>query len=217
MKILPSLLAAPSLELHRSIEAMLTLGLTHFHIDMMDYQFTPNFGLSLDLCRAILQTFPEASLDVHLMTNPTQPALVDALLEMGITDITVHLNTLSQDQIKTLSKTPSIRLRVALSHHDQLDQVMQQEKFTLLKPKRLLILAVTPGFCGQKMQPTALALTQKANQLGFDTMLDGGVNLDSCHDVKVSQPNSVVVGGGLFNQPHDKQTALISQLMGPQD
>lgn len=217
MKVLPSLLAAPSLELHRSIEAMLTLGLTHFHIDMMDYQFTPNFGLTPDLCRAILQTFPEASLDVHLMTNPTQPALIDTLLEMDVTDITVHLNTLGQGHIKTLLKTPSIRLRVALNHHDQLDHLIQQESFILLQPKRLLILAVTPGFCGQKMQPSALALTQKANQLGFDTMLDGGVNLDTCHDVKVSQPNSVVVGGGLFNQPHDKQTALINQLMDPQD
>lgn len=212
MKILPSLLAAPSLKLHENIEEMISLGLTHFHIDMMDFQFTHNFGLSTDLCQAILKSFPQVSLDVHLMTNPTQIELIDQLVDMGVRDITLHLETLSEQLIQKLTRSPYINVRIAIQHQDNLDYIIKQPSFLKLATKRLLILAVTPGFCGQKMQPHALSLTQQAKELGFDVMLDGGVNLESCAMVKKAAPHSVVIGGGLFNQAKTQQQLLINQL-----
>lgn len=196
---------------------MLALNLLELHIDMMDYHFTPNFGLSIDVCQSILQHFPETRLDVHLMTSPTRPELISDLADMGVTDITVHLNTLSQALIQQLKAHHSINLRIAISHDDSLDKLISHPDFLTLNPSRLLVLAVTPGFCGQAMQPAALSIAKQAIALGFDTMVDGGVNLSTSQDIRKLQPQSVVVGGGLFNQPLDKQKMLISQLTDPQD
>lgn len=177
MIVMPSLLAAPPLTLKESIAELIEEGFHIFHVDMMDYHFTNNFGLTPQICEDILKTFPEVTLDVHLMTNPTPPGLIARLQDMGISDISVHPNTMAN----------SNNLRTALSPEEPLTQ-----------DKKLLLLAVSPGFSNQTLQTHVLEKAIQAKALGANIILDGGINLSTLDAVLNTQPDAIVIGSGLF-------------------
>lgn len=206
MLILPSLLASNPLKLHQDIENLLQLGINHFHIDMMDYHFTPNFGLSVACCSAILSTFPEVTLDVHLMMNPTPIAVIKDLLAIGVNEISIHKNTVSQKDWNELTTFNELKLRLALLPSEALQGSV---------PERILLLAVSPGFSGQEMQPEVLEKSYQATLMGSDVMFDGGVNLNTADKVLKSRPSSIVIGSGLIGQPAEQQKKLMNLLMDP--
>lgn len=208
MIILPSLLAAPQLQLHKAIEEMMDLGLNHFHIDMMDYHFTHNFGLTPSICKAIIQSFPNATLDVHLMTNPTPLQLIDQLLDLEIYNISLHPHTLSEHDLSSVKNNKAIKLRMAMLPHQDISEFIEYPS--------ILALAVNPGFSHQKMHANVLHNVNIATSNNIDVMLDGGVNLESAQHVKKAKPSSVVVGGGLFGKSRNEQKQLIHQLTGLQ-
>lgn len=188
MIISPSLLAAPSLTLYQSIEKMLSLGFTQFHIDIMDHHFTKSLGLSPKHCEDILRYFPEVTLDVHLMMDPTPIELIEHLQSLNITDISIHPKTFSH---------PHTKLRAALCPNETI----------LPKNKQLLFLTVTPGFSFQTMQNEVLTRASIAKQKGHNITIDGGVNIDNIEQVIAIQPDNIVIGGGLFGQ-NSKQLIL---------
>ena len=208
MNILPSLLAAPQLHLLNAVEEMLELDLRTFHIDMMDYHFTHNFGLTPKICQAILDTFPEANLDIHLMTQPTRIELIDQLISMGVYDITIHPHTLSKTDLDYVKHISNINLRIALLPSQNID-------LTHCEYNNILVLAVNPGFSYQTLQPEALQNVYRARENGLNVMLDGGVNASTIDLVKQAQPDSVVVGGGLFGVDKAQRQSLINQLKDP--
>ena len=188
MNIMPSLLAAPSLNLYHEIESLIQEGFLTLHIDMMDYHYTNNFGLSPQICQDILKTFPKVTLDVHLMTNPTPLDLISRLQDMGITDISVHPNTLSM---------PS-HLRAAL-------RIEEAHNFSSYQ--KLLFLCVNPGFANQPMDTSVLEHAKVAKQKGHNITLDGGINLKTLDQVLAINPDNIVIGGGLFGK--DREALLV--------
>lgn len=195
MIIMPSLLAAPSLQLYQSIEDLLQEGFRTFHIDMMDYHYTHNFGLTPKICEDILKAFPKVSLDVHLMTNPTPPELIQRLQDIGIQDIAVHPGT--------LPNIPS-NLRIALS---------PEEATTPIDHKDLLFLLVSPGFSHQAMNPEILTYAKKAKDKGSNITLDGGINLQTLDTVLQINPDRIVIGGGLFSKDREALMVRLRDLL----
>lgn len=195
MEIMPSLLAAPSLELSKHIENLIDKGFKTFHIDMMDYHYTHNFGLTPQICQDILKQFPEITLDVHLMTNPTPEHLIQRLQDMGVTDIAIHPQTM---------KAIPEGFRVALSPN---------ELSEASKHSRLLFLTVNPGFSYQKMDTSILAHAKKAKEKGANITIDGGINLETLDQVLAISPDNIVIGGGLFNQDKDQLLSRLRSLL----
>ena len=209
MKILPSLLASDPLSIKKDIEKMIDLGINTFHIDIMDYHFTPNFGLSVAHCKSILAAFPDINLDVHLMMDPTPLSIINELSHLGIKDISLHPNTLAKHDFDLLFSEFDLNIRAALLPNDPVDDFLQYPK--------LLFLAVNPGFCGQKMQISVLDKLAKAKSAGIHTMLDGGINLNTIDNVIQYNPEMIVVGGGLINQSTQQQIEFVNKIKGLQD
>ena len=203
--ILPSLLAANPLQLDKAIQSIIDLKLKHVHIDMMDFHFTDNFGLTPAMCKHILKQYPDLTLDVHLMTQPTSMPLIHTLTNLGITNITIHPHTLPKEQLQRLLNDPQINLRIA---------VLPSEELTAhhLSYPNLLFLAVNPGFSHQKMQTHVLHNMQKANEAGINTVLDGGVNIDNITEVMSYKPDAIVIGGGLFSATKQEQQKLLKTI-----
>lgn len=202
--ILPSLLAVPPLELRESIESCIALGLHHFHIDMMDFQYTHNFGLSMHTIEDIQTAFPNIELDVHLMTRPTSRPLLKKLISLNIKNISVHWDTLTQEDQTWLCKQ-DINLRLAYSPDEPLPEN--------LPCNRVLILCVNPGFSHQEIQEAALEKANIAKQRGLDVMVDGGINQSNITSIMALKPEHLVIGGGLMRLDDTKKKAFIQQIM----
>ncbi len=206
--ILPSLLAAPTLHVGQSIDEFIQLGLEDFHVDIMDYHFTPNFGLSIHHIEEIQSSYPKSKIDVHLMTTPTRRELIEQLIHMGIKSISVHLETLSSDTLAWLIKQ-QIQVRVALNPSEPIPAD--------LPFNRVLILCVNPGFSHQKFQTEQLDKISQAKRLGLDIIVDGGINKANIHQVMALNPNHIVIGSGLTKLNHQGKAHLIQTIMDLQD
>jgi|AntRauTorckE5430_2_1112549.scaffolds.fasta_scaffold00428_11 ribulose-phosphate 3-epimerase len=194
MRILPSLLAAPTLKLYNAVEDLMLEGFDCFHIDMMDYHYTQNFGISLKACEELLYHFPTITLDVHLMTNPTPLHLIETLKDMGIKEISVHPNTLNPI---------STDLRLALSPNEDINTTY----------RKLLFLTVNPGFSHQKMQIGILEKAKIAKERGCNITIDGGVNLETLDAVLDIKPDNVIIGGALFGKDREKLLVRLKDLL----
>lgn len=194
MIIMPSLLAAPSLELAKSIESLIDKGFKTFHIDMMDYHYTQNFGLTPQTCQDILKQFPEVILDVHLMTNPTPKHLIKRLQDMGIINISIHPQTI-QD---------TTGFRVAISPN---------ELSEASKHSKLLFLTVNPGFSYQKMDTSILEHAKKAKERGANITIDGGINLETLDQVLAISPDNIIIGGGFFGPKKEQLIMRFKNLL----
>lgn len=177
IKISPSVMCADLLNLQRDIEILLQGGVDFFHIDFMDGHFVRNFGLCYDLVKSI-RKITQIPLEVHLtIDNPENHVALSA--EAGADIITIHpevtqdLNRTLQD-IKNLGKfvcltiSPQIPLSIIDGVLDNVDMIN--------------LLAVKPGFAGQKAVPSTFEkikhLKEKLSVAGYDIpiQVDGNVS-----------------------------------------
>ena len=166
------------------------------HIDVMDGIFVPNIALGTDFVRALRKN-TKIPLDIHLMTkNPEEK------LEMfGITQgdyVSVHYEACPHLQ-KTLS---AIRQRgahpiVALSPatpceflHDVIDDI-----------DGVLIMAVNPGFAGQKMIPQTISKIKRTRDFLSSLTereifieVDGNVSIENGRKMREAGADIFVLG-----------------------
>ena len=91
IKIAPSILAADPLNLERDVRRAVESGCDWIHVDVMDAHFVPNLAYSPDTVRRLKEICP-VPIDVHLMMD-APGSLLDAFLEAGASNVTVHAET----------------------------------------------------------------------------------------------------------------------------
>jgi ribulose-phosphate 3-epimerase len=76
------------------------------------------------------------------------------------------------------------------------------------------VLAVQPGFGGQKLQPTALEKVKRLRKRSktLDIQVDGGVNLETIEAVVESGANVVVAGSFIFRENRGKEKDAVKML-----
>lgn len=202
LKISPSMMCADIAKLLPTLEAFKQCGIEYLHIDIMDGHFVPNFTLGTDYCREI-KKLTDIPLDIHLMIERPEDKL--GWFDFGKNDIvSVHYESTPHIQ-KALAE---IRKRcckayVALNPatpicvlEDILDDI-----------DGVLIMAVNPGFAGQKMIPSALdkikRLREYLDQNGYSNInieVDGNVSYENSVLMKQSGADIFVAGtSSIFN------------------
>ena len=118
-----------------------------YHIDIMDGHFVPNLTLSLDYIRS-LKNHSTKPIDVHLMVIDPEP-YIDALIEIGVNCISIHLSTVSEHVFRTIKKIKDHNINVGLA----ISPVERIEDLLILLPRidKITVMTVEPGFAGQKL------------------------------------------------------------------
>lgn len=204
-EISASILAANPLEIKKSIESIVSIGLDSLHIDIMDLNYVDNLALNFDLIKAIEQTFPRLNLDIHLMVTNVEKAL-HCLAGTHPRSISFHPKTVRNHK-KIIQKIQSHTAAGIVINPDE-----RAEDFFDLLPlvDVCTIMSVTPGRCGQAFQQTALCSLQKIHHhlqsQGQQCRLsiDGGINLNTLPLIQDQKmPLQAIIGSGLLKNIHD--------------
>jgi len=196
-KIHPSILCADHGYLAENIKSLEEAGVDYFHMDVMDGDFVPNFGVGTEIIKWVRKNSP-IPIDTHLMIR--KPARhVRFFRELGSEIITIHpeadehcAETL--ELIRGVGAVPGI----AISPNIPVDAVRE----LLPLCGHVLAMTVEPGFGGQKFLDFTLEkldeLGKLAQQYGFSLCVDGNIDAERVRQLSPLGVTNFVIGTAMF-------------------
>lgn len=196
IRVSPSILSADFSCLGEEIKKIESAGADMIHIDVMDGHFVPNITIGPPVIKDIKRK-TKLPLDVHLMIKEPNK-FMDDFLNAGSDMITVHIETMTNAQLKSLSnklKNKGIKLGVSLNPPTPLVKIEDVLDLTDF----VLIMSVNPGFSGQSFIPSALSKIRKLRSLyDKDIAVDGGINENTARKVILAGANILAAGSYIF-------------------
>ena len=138
-KISASMMCSNLVDLKKTIEIFEKEKIEYLHIDMMDGDFVPNFGLGVDYIRS-LRELTSIPLDLHLMINNP---------EYKLEWIGIHSDDIVSIHYESTTQVPRVI--------DVLEEVLDYID-------GINLLMVNPGYAGQKMVSSTMNKAKKLHE-----------------------------------------------------
>lgn len=206
--IAPSILSADFARLGAEVDAVLAAGADIVHFDVMDNHYVPNLTIGPLVCAALRKYGVTASIDVHLMVKPVDRIIPD-FAEAGASYITFHPEASEHiDRSLQLIRDCGCRAGLVFNPATSLNYL----HYVMDKLDMVLLMAVNPGFGGQRFIDRTLDKLREARQLidasGYPIRLevDGGVKTDNIRVIAEAGADTFVAGSAIFNTPDYRST-----------
>lgn len=193
----------------------------YLHIDVMDGEFVPNFGLGVDYIRG-LRDLTDIPLDIHLMVkNPEYKFQWLGLKETDI--VSIHYESTYQVQ-RAIDWLKPFGCKIFLAINPATPLYVLEEVLDFIDGINLLM--VNPGFAGQKIVPSTLKKAEKLQKFLIDQgktdlviEVDGNITLEHARKLKTFGANMFVAGTssifrGKLNQYHDNIAEFRKAIQG---
>ena len=213
-KISASMMCSNLVDLSRAIQIFEEKKVEYLHIDVMDGDFVPNYGLGVDYIRG-LRELTNIPLDIHLMVN--NPERKVSFLGLKKTDIvSIHYESTRQLQ-RAIDNVKEYECKCFLAINPSTPVWVMEEALDSIDGVNLLM--VNPGFAGQKIVPSTLRKAVKLseflrnNKSDIDVEVDGNITCDYAKQLKASGASIFVVGtSSLFRGTIDDYAKNIDKL-----
>lgn len=159
-QISASMMCSDLIDLRETIDIFEKNGVERLHIDMMDGNFVPNFGLGVDYVRG-LRKLTKIPLDLHLMIKDPEYKL--QWIGIKETDIvSIHYESSFQVQ-RVLDWLKPFGCKRFLAINPATPVSSLEEVLDYIDGINLLM--VNPGFAGQKIVPSTMRKAEKVVKL----------------------------------------------------
>ncbi len=195
----PSLISAPLLKLHETLEQLNPL-VQGYHIDIMDGHFVPNLTWGPQFVAAFQQS---TSLPLHIHCMVSNPEQIINWLSLRPVDLLIIHAEATQDlhAIIEQMREKDGQVGIALKPETRLKNI---EPFITLID-HLLIMSVNPGFSGQTFINASYKKLTEAKQLIIDQEahcslgIDGGINISNIASVVSHGATEIAAAQALFS------------------
>jgi ribulose-phosphate 3-epimerase len=152
-----SVICTDPLNTERDILKLKDLGHKFLHIDIMDGNFVPRFGIFPEICQRIQDIAPDMHQDCHIMCDDVE-FTIDQFSDIeSITTFTFHIDGNEANSVRIIDKIRKNNKRagVALNMGSNFESTVQLIKY--LDLDFVLFLGIHPGVLDQVSKPTVLA------------------------------------------------------------
>ena len=215
MLIAPSLLSCDFSVFRDEIVRIDKGGADIMHLDVMDGHFVPNLTFGAPVIKK-LRGATEKPFDVHLMISEPHRYIND-FADAGADIISFHTESDSDiDETLKLIEARGVKPALAIKPGTAPDVVLPY----LDRLYMVLVMAVEPGFGGQKYIPASTerirrlrAEAEKVNP-SLQIEVDGGIKTDNVHVVLEAGANLIVAGSAVYGKDVLGQTRAFMELLG---
>ena len=192
-----SLICADPLSIRDDLAYLSGLGLRRVHLDIMDAEFVPRFGLYPEMSLSLKNEF-KFVFDAHFMVHDVIKSLREWRKYHNPSKVSFHFKG-NEDRICDIldeirGGDSKALLAVDLSIHDD-DLIEVLQKYT---PDGVMLLGITPGVLQQTHQPKKVLQRLKflkSHALPLPTIqIDGGVNFLTIQDLILNGATELVCG-----------------------
>jgi ribulose-phosphate 3-epimerase len=203
-------------------------GANTLHLDVMDGKFVPNLTFGPDMIRAVRRSFPNVTLDVHLMV--TDPAdFIQSFADAGADHFVFHVEpSLGIMKSKGAVTAPphyevrdiAERVRTAgMSVGLAINPPTPVAAIDEFLPEfdMILVMSINPGFSGQAFMEETLQTTRHIrDRLNSSQRLemDGGVSPANAQIVREAGCDVLVAASAIFGKPASERLGAIRALRG---
>lgn len=214
-KISASMMCSDLIDLKETIKIFEEQGIEYLHIDVMDGNFVPNFGLGVDYIRG-LRKLTNIPLDLHLMIKDPEYKL--QWIGIKETDIvSIHYESSFQVQ-RVLDWLAPFGCKRFLAINPATPVNVLEEVLDYIDGINLLM--VNPGFAGQKIVPSTLKKATKVAELlnrekreDITIEVDGNITLENAKILRNIGASIFVAGTScLFKGGVNSYTENIKQI-----
>lgn len=195
-EISASMMCSDLIDLKETIRIFEEEGIEFLHIDMMDGNFVPNFGLGVDYVRG-LRKLTQIPLDIHLMVKDPEYKLQWIGIHSSDT-VSIHYESTFQVQ-RALDYLEPFGCKRFLAINPATPVSALEEVLEYIDGINLLM--VNPGFAGQKIVPSTMRKAQKVADLlkreGKDNIIievDGNITPENARKLRAIGASRFVAG-----------------------
>ena len=195
-EISASMMCSDLIDLKETIRIFEEEGIDFLHIDMMDGNFVPNFGLGVDYVRG-LRKLTQIPLDIHLMVKDPEYKFQWIGIQSSDT-VSIHYESTFQVQ-RALDYLEPFGCKRFLAINPATPVSALEEVLEYIDGINLLM--VNPGFAGQKIVPSTMRKAQKVANLlkreGKDNIIievDGNITPENARKLRAIGASRFVAG-----------------------
>lgn len=202
-RIAPSILSADFGRLGEEVRAVIAGGADLIHFDVMDNHYVPNLTIGPAVCEGI-RPYASVPIDVHLMVRPVDRIVPD-FAKAGAGIISFHPEA-SDHVDRTIALIHDNGCKAGLVFNPATP--LSYLDYTLDKLDLVLLMAVNPGFGGQKFIASVLPkisevrrrVDEAARSTGREVWVevDGGVKIDNIAQIAAAGADTFVAGSAIF-------------------
>ncbi len=203
----PSILSCDYMNMQRDFPACKESGVKWLHVDIMDGHFVPNLSFGYSLVKA-MRPVTDLVLDVHLMID-TPIKYAENFCKAGADYLTIHVEADTPENIrKTLELIRSLGVKPGIVVKPKTPAEANEEYLPMVD--MVLVMAVEPGFGGQKFMADMMPKVKKLRQMldevnpACHLEVDGGVDLNTVVTCKENGANVFVAGSAYFGAQDKK-------------
>lgn len=181
----PSMMCADFSNLKNEVEALDKSGIDGYHMDVMDGQFVPNFGLGPEDFKGLTK-LTSKPYDAHLMINHPSN-YIKLFASLGATVIYVHFES-ELNPLRSIMELRKLKVHpgIAINPDTSFESIREILPFV----DNVLVMTVNPGFAGQtfikEVEEKLTKIVRLKEQYGYQVTVDGALSpekIDSLGDL----------------------------------